>query len=250
MNDFYDRLSPFYHLIYPDWEASLVRQGKQLRDIIHGRWGEGVRTVLDVSCGIGTQSIGLAREGFRVTGSDLSAAAVARAKREAALRDLPIPFSVCDMREAHAHHGEGFDVVVSADNSIPHLLSDEEILVALQEMVACLRPGGGCLITIRDYDKEERGQGIVKSYGLREENDKRYLIWQVWDFDGEQYALSVYFLEDDKASGTVKTHVMRSRYYAISPDHLLALMAQAGFAAVTRLDEGFFQPVLVGTKKA
>ena len=30
---------------------------------------------------------------------------------------------------------------------------------------------------------------------------KRYLIWQIWDFEGEQYELSMYFVEDDKKSG-------------------------------------------------
>jgi hypothetical protein len=43
---------------------------------------------------------------------------------------------------------------------------------------------------------------------------------------------------------------MRSRYYAIAPDRIAALMAEAGFDRVERLDEMFFQPVLVGTRTA
>ena len=41
---------------------------------------------------------------------------------------------------------------------------------------------------------------------------------------------------------------MRSRYYAISPKKLLGLMDDAGFAAVKRLDDVFYHPVLIGTK--
>ena len=26
---FYDRLAPFYHLIFPDWDASIARQAEQ-----------------------------------------------------------------------------------------------------------------------------------------------------------------------------------------------------------------------------
>ena len=248
MNAFYDQLSPFYHLIYNDWEAGIAQQAKALSQIIYGQWGRSTKSVLDVSCGIGTQSIGLAALGFRVTGSDLSPEAVERAKREATSRGLAVSFSTCDMRYIDTRHGADFDVVLSGDNSVPHLLCDGDILLALHGMHACLRPGGGCVITIRDYDREERGKGIVKPYGIREEDGKRYLIWQVWDFEGEQYTLSIYFIEDDKVSGTAKTHVMRSRYYAISPGHLLALMERAGFADVKRLDGVFFQPVLVGTK--
>jgi SAM-dependent methyltransferase len=248
--DFYDQLSPFYHLIYEDWEASIAWQAERLSRIIRTQWGERVTSVLDVSCGIGTQALGLARLGFQVTASDLSPEAIARAKKEAKAWHLRIPFSVCDMREAFRHHGGGFDLVLSCDNAVPHLLSDAAILHALQAMYACLRPGGGCLLTIRAYDKEARGRGIVKPYGIREDGSKRYLIFQVWDFEGEQYALSMYFIEDDRQSGVTKTHVMRSQYYAISPHHLLELMEQGGFAEVRRLDEVFYQPVLVGTKKA
>lgn len=119
----------------------------------------GRKAVLDVSCGIGTQALALAEKGFKVTGSDLSGAEIERAKVEAVLRGLEIPFSVCDMRNAATHHPLPFDLVLSCDNSLPHLLSDADILTALRQMHACLKPGGGCLITVRDYDMEERGGG-------------------------------------------------------------------------------------------
>jgi hypothetical protein len=58
----------------------------------------------------------------------------------------------------------------------------------------------------------------------------------------------MYVVEDDHKSDKVTTHVMRSRYYAISPNHLLALMKEAGFIAVKRLDDGVTHPaLLVGT---
>lgn len=40
---------------------------------------------------------------------------------------------------------------------------------------------------------------------------------------------------------------MRSRYYAISPNHLVELMKIAGFIGVQRLDDAYFQPVVLGT---
>ena len=249
MSNFYDQLAPFYHLIYEDWEASIASQANYLNDIIQAEWGSSAKSVLDVSCGIGTQSIGLAGRGFQVTASDLSPWAVARAQKEAQARNLRISFSVCDMRALRSHHGGGFDVVICAGNAIPHLLSDSEILLALREMVACLRPGGGCILTTRQYDQEARGEGIFKPFGVREEGDKRDTIFQVWDFEGEQYAFSMYFIEEDRRSGATETHVMRSRYYAISPDRLLELMEEAGFEDAKRLDDRFSPPaILVGSK--
>jgi SAM-dependent methyltransferase len=246
MDDFYDRLAPLYDLIFPDWDASIERQAGQLAGIIHERWGAG--SVLDVACGIGTQSIGLARRGFAVTASDLSAGAVERARVEASRRGVEIDFSVCDMRAALDHHGRQFDVVIACDNSIPHLLTDDDIMLALRQMYALTHPGGGCLITVRDYDREERGMGLVKPYGVRDRDGVRYVIFQVWDFDGEVYDLAMYFVVDDGGARPA-THVMRSRYYAVGTGRLLELMRRAGFASVERLDGPFYQPVLVGSRE-
>jgi SAM-dependent methyltransferase len=245
--DFYDSLTPLYHLIHQDWEASIQQQGEQLANLIETNW-KGSRKILDVSSGIGTQALALSLKGYEVVASDLSEKEIARAKWEAAKRGLDIHFSVADMRLAYAHHGGGFDVVVSADNSLPHLLTDEEILSALKQMYSCLKPGGGCILTVRDYDNEPRGTNIVKPYGVRIEGDKRYLLFQVWDFEGDYCNIAFFFVEEDVNSNMATTHVMRSKYYAISISTLMALMRKAGFNDVRRLDDIFYQPVLAGTR--
>src|SRR6516165_9938970 len=151
---FYDSLAPLYHLVYQDWEQSLQAQSTALAAIIRRHWGESVETLLDVSCGIGTQAIGLARLGYAVTGSDLSPQAIERAVAESRRHGVEIAFSISDMRNASNHHQKQFDVVISCDNSITHLLSDDELKSALEQIYLCTRPGGGCLLTVRDYDKE------------------------------------------------------------------------------------------------
>ncbi|WP_432725913.1 class I SAM-dependent methyltransferase [Variovorax sp. W6] len=251
---FYDELAPLYHLIYPDWNDSIRVQGERLSRLFEAEWpsGQASRKVLDVSCGIGTQMLGLAALGHRVTASDLSANEVERARREAGLRGLDVNLSVCDMREAHTHHGGGFAIVISCDNSMPHLQTDADLLTALRQMTACLRPGGGCVVSVRDYAKEERGSNLVKHYGARVENGKRHVLFQVWDFDdggkGEHYDLGFFFVTEDLATQAVSTRVMRSRYYAISTTRLCELMQEAGLKDVRRVDDAFFQPVLVGTR--
>jgi SAM-dependent methyltransferase len=247
MADFYDEFAPRYHLIFADWDESIARQGRQLAAVLAAEW-PGHRSVLDVSCGIGTQAIALAQQGFWVKGSDVSAAAIERARAEAARRGLVIEFALCDMRSAFACHGGGFDIVLSADNSIPHLLDDGEIVRALVSMRDCLKPGGGCLLTVRDYAREPRGSNLVKPYGARTEDGKRFVGVQVWDFAGELYDLTLYLIEEDLGTHAVTTHTLRTKYYAIGTDRLLELMRRAGFEHVRRLDEVFYQPVLVGTR--
>jgi SAM-dependent methyltransferase len=249
ISEFYDELAPVYHILFQDWDLGMERQGRELAGVIPEHWPN-ARRVLDVSCGIGIQSIALAAHGYLVTGSDLSPKAVARAGKEARKRGLEISFSVCDMLGAHAHHGGGFDLVVSCDNALPHLLSDEEICAALKQMFACARPGGGCLVTIRDYEPELRGKNILKPYGVRVEGGHRFVVFQVWDFEGDFYDLTVYFVREDLRSKVVTTQAMRSRYYAISVTKMMRLMTEAGFCSVKRVDGAHSLPILLGSRPA
>lgn len=245
--DFYDRLAPFYHLIFPDWEASIARQADALESIIGETWGGERLAILDAACGIGTQALGLAALGHQVTAVDLSPAAVARAREEARKRSLAIAFAVADMRTLFAQQRQQFDLVIACDNAVPHLLTDAEILTAFEQFFACTRPGGGCLLTVRDYEREERSGVQVKPYGIRKDGDRQYFLFQAWEFHGLIYDLSLYLVEDEGAS-TCSTHVFRSQYYAIDTGRLRTLLQQAGFHSVRRLDDRFYQPVLLGHK--
>jgi SAM-dependent methyltransferase len=247
--DFYDRLSPFYHLVYADWEASVRRQALELDAVIRELWGPRVATVLDAACGIGTQAIGLAELGYTVTASDLSAGAVARAQEEAARRSLAIEFGTADLRTLSSSQSKRFDVVIACDNSIPHLLSDGEIRLAFVEMHRCTAPGGGALISVRDYDPADSSGTKVVPFGLRTDGDRRHLVFQVWDFHGSIYDLSMYFVED-RGGLECTGRVMRAQYYAIPVARLIELMSEAGFRDVRRIDRRYFQPLIAGSKPA
>ncbi len=239
--DFYDALAPHFHLIHPDWEASVTRQGEQLDGVIQ-EFVPGARTVLDCACGIGTQALGLAARGYAVTASDIAEDAVERAGEEAARRALEIEFSIADWRELHARHQRQFDVVLAADNSVPHLLSDEEVLHAFREFRRCTRPGGACIVTVRDYAAMEEDGVHFQPHAAHRIDDKLYSVYQVREFDGRIYVIKLYVVEDGQSC---TARVARTRYYAVSTDRLLALFQEAGFAEATRLDDRFFQPVLV-----
>ena len=146
---FYDDLAPDYHLIFEDWERSIARQAAVLATLL----GD-AETVLDAACGIGTQALGLARAGFAVTASDVSAAAVARCAREAAARGLPIRTAVADLRTLDLGR---FDAVVCMDNALPHLLTDEDLAAACASLHRSLVPGGLLLASTRDYDAAPTG---------------------------------------------------------------------------------------------
>ena len=113
---FYDGLAPLYHLIFEDWDTSVARQGKALASLIGEHW-PGALSVFDAAVGIGTQALGLLALGFRVTGSDLSHAAVDRARREAAARHLQLTCVVADFRTLPVRPAS-VDVVIVCDNAL------------------------------------------------------------------------------------------------------------------------------------
>ena len=248
LKQFYAALTPLYHMIYPNWDKSMERQASMLDSVIRERWGQSISSVLDVSCGIGTQSLGLANRGYQVTASDLSPDEVQRAEREAKARDLSIDFSTADMREAHNHHARQFDLVISCDNAVPHLQTDEDILTAFQQMYECTRPGCGCIISVRDYESEDFSKPQMKPYGIREEDGVRWVLFQVWEPKGTTYDLTIYFVED-RGGPECRTHALRCTYNAVGISKLGDLMSQAGFEDVKRLDGEFFQPIIVGTRR-
>jgi SAM-dependent methyltransferase len=242
---FYDELAELYHLVYADWDASVDRQGETLAAIIRERWHPAVR-VLDAACGIGTQSLGLASRGFEVVASDLSPAALDRARREAASRNLRIVFREADLRSLSSVHQGPFDVILACDNSIPHLLTAREILACLGQIRSLLRPGGGCLISLRDYSAIERAGTHMVPYGIRDSANGRIALFQVWDFvDTSHYDVSMFFIHD--IDGAPRAQVFRTRYHAILIPELEDLLIQAGFRAVERVVDRFFQPMLAAT---
>ncbi|MEU1511095.1 class I SAM-dependent methyltransferase [Streptomyces sp. NPDC005811] len=242
---FYDGLADDYHLIYADWDASVRRQGRAL-DALLGRAGA---KVLDCSCGIGTQAVGLALHGHEVTGTDLSPRAAARAAREAALREVPLRTAAADMRRLPFADAR-FDAVVCADNSLPHLVTARDVHTALTEMRRVLRPGGRLLLSTRPYDDLLRERPAATPVQVHRPPDgaERTVSFQLWHWheDGEHYDLEHFRLVP--ADGRWDVRVVRATYWALGRDRLSALVEGAGFVdPVWRTPEesGFFQPLLL-----
>jgi SAM-dependent methyltransferase len=242
---FYDELADLYDLIYENWPASVERQGDALAKVIRQR-DPLAKRIADVACGIGTQSLGLAARGFELRGSDISSAAIDRARREAVARGLTIAFTVDDMRRLATYDDASVDVVIACDNSLPHLLGDDEIREALRHFHRIVKPGGLCILSVRDYETIEQQAVRVIPYGIRERDGRRVVILQVWAFHGDQYDLDFFFLFDD--GRTVETRVLRTRYYAIPIPRIIDLAAEAGFIDIERVDDAFFQPLIVGRR--
>jgi len=248
--NYYNNLAPYYKLIYPNWDASVQRQAGALDSVIQEFVGETANTVLDVACGIGTQSIGLAKLGYLVTASDLSSAELEQARKEALRHDVEIEFQVVDMCQAWETYQKEFDVVIACDNSVPHLLTNEEILLAFRQFFQCTKSGGCCIVTVRDYAQLERNGKRKEMYPrlVHQTDGGQIVMFDVWDFDGDYYEITSYIV-DDVGKSVAQTQVLRGgKYYCVEIPILEKLFREAGFREVNTLRDRFFQPLLIATK--
>lgn len=245
---FYDDLAATYHLNYQDWHAAVPRQGRVLDTLIRARLStaEPLR-ILDCSCGIGTQAIGLAMLKHRVTGGDLSPVSIERARHEAASFGVDIDFDVVDMRFLPASIPTGFDVVISCDNSLPHLETDADLDLALAGMASRLRPGGLLVVGIRDYDTLARDRPRFTPPQVVERPEGRSVLFQLWDWaeNGASYEVTMFVMRQDGSAWTTDTH--RVTYRALRRHELESSARKAGFTAIQwhePAETGHHQPLM------
>jgi len=247
----YDDLAAHYDQIFENWDASITRQAKVLGGILQ-RECEDRRPirVLDCACGIGTQSLGLAMEGFDVTGCDVSSGVIQRASSEASRRGLNVPFSVANMLHLDAIPSSRFDAVICMDNSLPHVETDEHLLQAGQQAFGKLRPGGAFIGSIRDYDRLVVERPTTQGPSFYSDIDRRRIVFQIWDWiDERRYRFHLYITRSTESAW--QTFHFTSTYRAVLRSELQHILEQAGFTNVRWLspsDSGFYQPIFIAQR--
>jgi len=248
-NAFYDDFASAYHLLFEDWEVSMTRQAAAIASILEREDSPAGAAVLDCACGIGTQSLGLARLEFRVTGADVSVGAVQRARSEAAARNLDIPFYVADMRNLGDVPADGFHAVICMDNALPHLLSAADLTQAAGQIRAKLRTGGTFVASIRDYDAILAQRPVVQGPAFYSDEGKRRIVFQVWDWQDERRYVFHMYITRETSAGWATFHGA-SVYRAVLRDDITGTLKACGFTNARWLmppESGFYQPIVIAT---
>jgi glycine/sarcosine N-methyltransferase len=244
---FYDDLAESYHLMFADWTQSVRRQAAVLGPLIEREIPAIALRILDCGCGIGTQSLGLAQRGHAIVGVDQSEVAIGRARREAQQRSLSIQYKVADMRDLSSVLENEFDLAIAIDNALPHLLDEQDLAQAVQQIAGKLRPGGLFLASIRDYDQIIQQRPAISPPAFFEDGEHRRIYHQVWDWTGDrQYTVHLYITQETNAGWTCR-HFL-SVYRALLREELTAILHQAGFVELRWLmpaDSGFYQPLVL-----
>ena len=223
---FYDRLAPLFDVM-TDWDSRLEVEGPFLFQSLAQI---DAHTVLDAACGSGGHALALAERGYRVVGTDASPAMIELARTKAAAT-AGVAFHVAGLGEL-ADRFPPFDAVLCLGNSLPHLLTEAELLGALADLAACLRPGGLLMLHNLNYDRrwQLRPRWFAVDAGYYE--GRQVLIWRFADYpDTPEKHINFHVAlfregKDERWSVEVNSTPQRPLFQA----DLARLLPRAGFA--------------------
>jgi 2-polyprenyl-3-methyl-5-hydroxy-6-metoxy-1,4-benzoquinol methylase len=98
------------------------------------------KTVLDLACGTGTAAILMAKQGYQVTGVDISAAMIRIAKRKAKQAGLPVRFFRQDMHEFNLQ--QKVELVTCFFDAMNHIYTYTDFAKVCKNVSRVLQPSG------------------------------------------------------------------------------------------------------------
>ena len=138
VQSFYNNLASQYDKLFLDWQETTKEQSLILDKLFRDNGFDKNARSLDCACGIGTQSIGLASLGYNVTASDISDGELTEAKERAKKNDVKIRFENADFCALDKVFSEKFDIVIAMDNALSHMLTKDDMAIAIRSITTTL----------------------------------------------------------------------------------------------------------------
>ena len=181
----------------------------------------GVKSVLDCACGTGSDLILANALGMEVCGSDISEAMLSEARKNLNRNNLKTPLIKADFRELPRHFEHPFDAVLCLTTSLPQLLSEDDIRVALGSMRDVLAPNGILVLsqgmTDRQWHNKVRFHPIAKNA-----DHTRVMVVDYYETEWEVHVLDFFHGE-----GESDFHVNSFRYLKLLEDDYIRLLHEA-----------------------
>ena len=192
--------------------------------------------VLDAATGTGMHAIALAKDGYDVTGADLSLEMIEIARRNAQNAGTKVRFEAVGFGHlAQPFNHQPFDALLCMGNSLPHLLSAEDLKSCFKDFAACLKPGGMLLIQNRNFDEVLGRQDRWMEPQTFAEGEKQWVFERFYDFNPDgtiQFNLVTLKRRGQEAwSSSVLSTTLRP----ILRDELVLLLKEAGFSQIDTL---------------
>ena len=247
--NFYNQLASQYDKLFLDWESATREQAVILNRIFNRYGFDNTARILDCACGIGTQAIGLASMGYCVTASDISDSELTEAQKRASKNGVQIRFEHADFCALAKTFSEQFDIIISMDNALPHMLSSEDLENAVRSITGQIRPGGIFVASIRDYDALLTEKPLYSAPYIHKTNKGQRVSFQTWQWNNDVYHLIQYIIDDEDSLQISKFECdYRATCRAELTNHLLSCGCSE---AVWKFPEetGFYQPIVIARKQ-
>ncbi len=182
-------------------------------------------SLLDLACGTGEVSIRLAKEGFQVTGVDLSEDMLSVAQTKAKKEGLRVPFYQQNMAELEGL-GE-FDIISIFCDSLNYLQFENEVTDTFAKVFRHLKNGGIFLFDVHSIYKIH--QVFVNNTFAINEDDISY-IWNSFPGDepnSVEHELSFFVLDEN--SGKYDRYDELHLQQTFTIEQYAAWLAEAGF---------------------
>lgn len=148
--ELYHRFAHHYDILM-QWEK---RVPKELPFILKELSSGKAKSVLDIGCGTGEHALALAKEGYKITGLDISAEMIDIAKEKLAAQSKTLSsrleFILASMGEIRVKIAKKFDAAICLGNVLPHSLN---LTADLADISGSVKPGGLIIFQMRNYDK-------------------------------------------------------------------------------------------------
>jgi len=248
IQSFYDNLASQYDKLFLDWQSTIKEQSIILDKLFKDNGYDNNSKILDCACGIGTQSIGLATLGYNVTASDISDGELSQARQRATKNNVKICFENADFRTLSKTFSKEFDIVIAMDNALPHMLSKSDLETAIKSITNQIASGGMFVASIRDYDVLLDSKPPYSAPYIHKTEDGQRVSFQTWNWNGDNYKLIQYIIEDGK---TLKTRKFECEYRAVRREELTNILLSNGCSNVVWKfpeETGFYQPIVIAKK--
>lgn len=229
----YDQFAEDYDR-FVDWQSRLSIEMPFIETTIRGAAGATREiSVLDAACGTGMHAIALAKAGFSVCAADLSGEMIARARANAAEAGASIRFEAAGFGDLSARFGSAsFDAVLCLGNSLPHLLTDDDLMAALVDFRACLKPGGILLVQNRNFDAVMKTRERMMEPQIHVEGKEQWIFQRFYDFNADGSILFNIARLHRASNSTWQSDVISTLLRPQLEKELLSALQRAGFRAV------------------
>jgi len=183
--------------------------------------------VLDVGCGTGTLSFLLAKNGYHVTGLDLSEDMLVVAEEKAKDLGLGVDFIHQDMRQLTGE--DLYDGVLMALDVVNYLEKEEDVLATLQGVYRALKEGG---ILTFDVHTPHKMTSTFRDYLYVENDDELTYIWHVEPGDVPLSVVHELTLFSQNPDGSYQRSIEYHRQRTFEIEKYYQWLQEVGFTIV------------------